>query len=642
MIKEVVYLSESQYLELQTNGTLTVGEITLVFNEDTLYVTKDVLTETVEQLKGDVENLKNAPPPPSVSIDNNTITKNENDEIQCVAIKEGCITIEDTIGKTDFKGVVSLSEEQYSTLVADGSITIGDVTINYDENVIYVTPDEDDNYLPLTGGVIEGNLEVQQTLTVQNIELNGVDLDDRISAIENTSDVIEALNSAIKNKADINTSEFAKEFAAGASEIDISSVYAWDKITAPTEFTQRQRACIYGNGYYVIAGTGGQVVYSKDGVNWFMLPSFTTGIITGLAYGNGYFLAVDSNGGIYRTDIPLNTWNNVHTFTGIIEAIRYINNTFVAVGANGFIGVSSDGKTWNEKQSGTTSNIIDVTYGNGKYVAVGAAGTILTSINAEIWYPQTIEGHTTDIRTVCYANGMFVIGTSGGRIDYSENGETWSQANNPSTNTISWIRAFSYSNNRLYTVMYTSSGAGEIWLSKDKGASWEVAQTTTGRLWCVTFGEDKFITSGDNGAIYVLNLNVEWSKTPIDAKYKWYRFKTTQNNGNIIYSDAYYDAGGSSKTEQIIVTQEMVIDNILTLQPNTYYVIPSEITLTSITLELGDSGVLNEYNFEFTGRTEMTFPSNWKWANGTVPTLVADKTYQISVINNLAVCGEFY
>lgn len=37
--KEIVYLSDEQYQELVTNGSITVGGTTVVYNENTLYVT---------------------------------------------------------------------------------------------------------------------------------------------------------------------------------------------------------------------------------------------------------------------------------------------------------------------------------------------------------------------------------------------------------------------------------------------------------------------------------------------------------------------------------------------------------------------------------------------------------------------------
>ena len=51
-----------------------------------------------------------------------------------------------------------------------------------------------------------------------------------------------------------------------------------------------------------------------------------------------------------------------------------------------------------------------------------------------------------------------------------------------------------------------------------------------------------------------------------------------------------------------------------------------------------------EYSFEFNSGstpTVFTYPSAWKWANGNTPTIKANKTYHVSVVNNCAVIAEF-
>lgn len=63
-----------------------------------------------------------------------------------------------------FKGVVKLTEEQYKTLKNDGTITVGDVTLNYDENTLYVTSLEDTP--------IQLNTEIFTIETSQWVSLN--------------------------------------------------------------------------------------------------------------------------------------------------------------------------------------------------------------------------------------------------------------------------------------------------------------------------------------------------------------------------------------------------------------------------------------------------------------------------------------
>ena len=62
LFKGVVYLTEEQYRELKTNGTITVGDLSLTYDEDTLYITPDNITDLVhyhtELININTENIK--------------------------------------------------------------------------------------------------------------------------------------------------------------------------------------------------------------------------------------------------------------------------------------------------------------------------------------------------------------------------------------------------------------------------------------------------------------------------------------------------------------------------------------------------------------------------------------------------------
>lgn len=82
----------------------------------------------------------------------------------------------------------------------------------------------------------------------------------------------------------------------------------------------------------------------------------------------------------------------------------------------------------------------------------------------------------------------------------------------------------------------------------------------------------------------------------------------------------------------------------ISMDPNKYYRLTSSQTSLSITLNTPiDNTILNEYFIEFTCDASMTLTISptVKWANSTVPTFESGKTYQISIVNNLAVCASF-
>lgn len=79
------------------------------------------------------------------------------------------------------------------------------------------------------------------------------------------------------------------------------------------------------------------------------------------------------------------------------------------------------------------------------------------------------------------------------------------------------------------------------------------------------------------------------------------------------------------------------------IKPNTFYKFGSVPTLT-ITFAAGERDILNEYMFEFvSGSTPTTLllPDSVKWSGGSAPTIEANKTYQVSIVNNLAVYASF-
>lgn len=82
----------------------------------------------------------------------------------------------------------------------------------------------------------------------------------------------------------------------------------------------------------------------------------------------------------------------------------------------------------------------------------------------------------------------------------------------------------------------------------------------------------------------------------------------------------------------------------ITMDPNKYYKTTN--TLSSITISLNapsDTSIANEYLIEFPGSNSMavSFPSSIKWLNGESPIFESGYTYQISIVNNCAICAAF-
>ena len=95
----------------------------------------------------------------------------------------------------------------------------------------------------------------------------------------------------------------------------------------------------------------------------------------------------------------------------------------------------------------------------------------------------------------------------------------------------------------------------------------------------------------------------------------------------------------NGKADKIAEVNHGTSDTSLALTPNVLHVWGTVGSLT-LTLGTGASGVMNEYMFQFDSgstATTLSLPSSVKWI--TDNTIEANKTYQVSILNNLAVMG---
>lgn len=80
----------------------------------------------------------------------------------------------------------------------------------------------------------------------------------------------------------------------------------------------------------------------------------------------------------------------------------------------------------------------------------------------------------------------------------------------------------------------------------------------------------------------------------------------------------------------------------MTIEPNTLYVWGEVASLNIALATPSDTSVVNEYMIQFTSgatATQLVLPDNIQWLSE--PTIKANMTYQISIIDNLAVIGGF-
>lgn len=325
------------------------------------------------------------------------------------------------------------------------------------------------------------------------------------------------------------------QYAVSNSKDSISTVETWNGITS--SLSQRERSCIFANGYYVVCGVGGEVGYSKDGVTWTTITPFVSGTLTNIAYGKGKFIIVDEFGSLWMAEETPISWAKVDvTFTSGIGSLTYANNRFVIAGDN-MCAFSEDGIKWTKVEAPASYN--QIAFGGGRYVAVGANGAVGVSYDGVTWVDRSNPDVTVDLRGVVYAKGRYIIGGLDGLIMYTEDFVTWGIATSDSAG-VRYVRQITYAENKYYAATYTSAGAGEIWVSLD-GITWTVQQQMTVRLWCLAYNDGKLITAGDSGTVYILDLGVEWQTKQAElseGQYLWERIVFTLSDGGKVIGDS--------------------------------------------------------------------------------------------------------
>jgi hypothetical protein len=168
-------------------------------------------------------------------------------------------------------------------------------------------------------------------------------------------------------------------------------------------------AMAYGNGKYVLCGQEGQLSVSTNGTTWVEKNSNATGAwLEAAAYGNGAFV-VAGGGQMRRSVDGGENWQIVSYGSGNgINHMRFINGLFIAF-AYSTIVTSADGVTWTLRNrpphpsSGNDVRHYDFRLLNGVYYMGGDE----YRANEGRWYPflyttTTLGGSSSGLSTVIF------------------------------------------------------------------------------------------------------------------------------------------------------------------------------------------------------------------------------------------------
>ena len=138
------------------------------------------------------------------------------------------------------------------------------------------------------------------------------------------------------------------------------------------------------------------------------------------------------------------------------------------------------------------------------------------------------------------------------------------------------------------------------------------------------------ITANQNGTVSATKITAELLRAYLNAGYAL-----------TVDSEGYLCIGGV-RTETMATSMQMIqqTDTTLAINPNVLNVWGTVSSL-AISFNAGASGAVNEYMIQFTcpsnAGTTLILPSSVKWMNGDELEPEAGWTYQVSIVNNLAV-----
>lgn len=313
----------------------------------------------------------------SASIDNVTITKNTNDELQA----SGIINKNENTGAVSPLGIWNGTETQWNQ---------GEATTWYN-------------------WVNSGYTMATRTLSV-NSRWRG-------AASDGSKVIVVSNNSSTYLYTTNGTSWSSGTFSSGITP-------SW---------------IVYGNGTWVAINSTTDVVYSSNGSSW-STASLPAGYKNWLIYGekfittNGSYLYYSSDGSSWQT-VDLSSQNI--NFSGI----TYGNNKYVAITIGTSITTSDDAITWTDPTSVFSGSMSQISYGNGRFVALPTSSSSRTTAYSEDGVTWTEVANALpqgqSSWDLVFAGGVFIATAyQSANACYSLDGATWTSLTLPSN--LSW------------------------------------------------------------------------------------------------------------------------------------------------------------------------------------------------------------
>jgi hypothetical protein len=234
----------------------------------------------------------------------------------------------------------------------------------------------------------------------------------------------------------------------------------------------------YLNGIF-LAGAGGKIATSTDGLTWTTRNALYTSAINGAAYGNSQYLLIGDNG-YTRASTNGITWTSRTSYGGDMYGVAFGNGVFCMGGSGGSMATSTDGVTWTSRNSAFSgSTIRDVIYAESTFVAIGDSGKIATSTDATTWTIRTAPNFTTqDVNAIIHDGSSFYVFGQDAKIAASTDGITWTTRNSGISSTFIFYSA-AFLNN-TYVAGYNNASNSVNILGSTDGITWTTRNSNLG------------------------------------------------------------------------------------------------------------------------------------------------------------------
>ena len=217
----------------------------------------------------------------------------------------------------------------------------------------------------------------------------------------------------------------------------------------------------YGDGKFIAAtiSNSNKAAYSTDGINWIetTMPSSTDWV--SITYGDGKFIAMDSNSNkaAYSTD-GINWIETTMPSSLTWQSVAYGDGKFVAVAYNtNKAAYSTDGINWIETTMPSSAYWQSVAYGDGKFVTVANATSNNSAYSTDgINWIKTTTPSSMRLTHVAYGDGKFVVPSRGSAAIFTQYDNCYTDTANPTTTSVVYSAPETASS---YTISSVTSGA---------------------------------------------------------------------------------------------------------------------------------------------------------------------------------------